>query len=122
MIIDVSIAQGGCVETSRPTSHSDPIFVRHDVVHYCVPNMTASVARTASHALNNSILPWILQVARIGIDEALRKYLCLRTGTYLYHGRSTSKALSDLFDFEYTEIDSGANLDNRLIKEGAGDR
>jgi alanine dehydrogenase len=122
VILDVSIDQGGCVATSRPTTLSSPTYVQHGVTHYCVPNIPASVARTASHALNNSILPWILQVARMGMDEALRKYPCLKKGTYLYHGRSTSKALSDLLDFEHTEIDSDVNLGIHPTMKGAGNR
>ncbi len=89
VVLDVSIDQGGCVETSRPTTLSAPTFVKHGVIHYCVPNITACVARTASHAINNSVLPWVLQVSRLGIDEALARYTCLQKGTYLRNGEST---------------------------------
>ncbi|MFQ5641839.1 MAG: alanine dehydrogenase [bacterium] len=104
VIIDVSIDQGGCVATSRPTALSSPTYVKNGVIHYCVPNIPSSVARTASHALNNSVLPWVLQVARLGLDTALKKYSCLQKGTYLYRGQSTLKSLSDLFDLEYQDL------------------
>lgn len=104
IIIDVSIDQGGCVETSRPTTLSTPTFVKHGVTHYCVPNMTSSVARSASHAMNNSVLPWVLQVARMGMDTALKKYSCLQNGTYLYQGQSTSRAISDFFSLDFVDI------------------
>ncbi len=104
VIIDVSIDQGGCVETSRPTTLSSPTYIHDGVIHYCVPNIPASVARTASHALNNSILPWVEHVAKMGIDAAIKKFSCLQSGTYLYRGQSTSKSLSDMFGFELMEI------------------
>ncbi len=103
VIIDVSIDQGGCFETSRPTRLSSPIFKQHGVIHYCVPNITASVARTASHALNNSILPWVLQVAKLGMPSALKKFSCLRSGTYLFEGKVALKPLSELLDIELKE-------------------
>ena len=104
VIIDVAIDQGGCVETSRPTTLSFPNYVQDGVIHYCVPNIPSSVARTASHALNNSILPWVQQVARRGMDTTLKKYSCLQSGTYLYQGHSTLKSLSDLFGLEHREM------------------
>lgn len=104
VILDVSIDQGGCVATSRPTTLSYPTFVQYGVIHYCVPNIPASVARTASHALNNSVLPWILQVARLGMDQALGKFACLQKGVYLYKGQSTQKSISDLFELEFQNL------------------
>ncbi len=104
--IDVAIDQGGCIETSRPTTLSSPVFVEDGVIHYCVPNITASVARTASHALNNSILPWIMQVSRIGLEKVFQKYSCLRKGAYFYRGHATSKSLAELFELEYTDLQS----------------
>ena len=70
VIVDVSIDQGGCVETSRPTTLSDPVFVRHGVVHYCVPNMTAAVGRTATAALTNAMVPYLLETANTGIEKS----------------------------------------------------
>lgn len=105
VIIDVSIDQGGCIETSRPTTLSSPTYVKHGVTHYCVPNIPASVARAASHAMNNSVLPWVLQICRIGFEAALQKYSCLQSGIYLYRGEITLKSLSDLFGYEHKEIE-----------------
>jgi alanine dehydrogenase len=86
VIIDFSIDQGGCVESSRPTTHRDPIFYDEGVVHYCVPNVTARVARTASHALTNAVLPYLLDVGRLGVDEALQSNRPLRRGLHVYRG------------------------------------
>jgi alanine dehydrogenase len=87
VIIDVSIDQGGCVETSRPTSLDAPTFVAHGVVHYCVPNMTANIPRTASRALVNAALPYIESLADRGLEGALRHDPGLAAGVYLYRGR-----------------------------------
>jgi alanine dehydrogenase len=69
VIIDVSIDQGGCVETSRPTMHDNPTFIEENVVHYCVPNIPSLVARTASHVFLNCAIPYILEIANNGIEE-----------------------------------------------------
>jgi alanine dehydrogenase len=86
VILDISIDQGGCVETSRPRTPDDPTFVVHDVVHYCVPNMTANVARTASRALADALMIPIGAVADLGLPHAFRDLPGLRAGTYLYRG------------------------------------
>ena len=86
VIIDVSIDQGGCVETSRPTTPDDPTFILHDVVHYCVPNMTASVARTASRALSDALLAPVGAMAAEGIEKALAADPGLAAGVSLYRG------------------------------------
>lgn len=114
VILDVSIDQGGCIETSRPTTLSAPTFVEYGVIHYCVPNIPATVARTASHALNNAVLPWVQQVARLGMEESLRRYPCLQKGVYLYRGHSTVKAVSELFELAHTEVVS-------LVREAGGE-
>ncbi len=103
--IDVAIDQGGCIETSRPTTLSSPVFVETGVIHYCVPNITACVARTASHALNNSILPWVTQASRIGLEKALKKYYCLQKSAYIYQGKVTSKSIAELFEMDYTDLE-----------------
>ena len=86
-VIDVSIDQGGCVETSRPTTLRDPTFVKHGVIHYCVPNFTALVARTASRALSNVIRPYLLQLADaprcLHCDEALREAVVVHRGEFV---------------------------------------
>ncbi len=87
VVIDISIDQGGCVETSRPTTQENPTFVAHGVVHYCVPNLTSNIARTASRALTNAALPYVADLADKGLDGALREDPGLAEGVYLYRGR-----------------------------------
>jgi alanine dehydrogenase len=91
VIVDLSIDQGGCVETSRPTTLDSPTFVVHDVVHYCVPNMTANIARTASRALANAVLPTLRDLLSKGLDGALRDDPGLAAGVYLYRGRMVNE-------------------------------
>ncbi len=86
VIIDVSIDQGGCIETSRPTSLDRPTFVAHNVVHYCVPNMTANIARTASRALSNAAISYVESLSCDGLDAALRNDPGLASGVYMYRG------------------------------------
>jgi len=87
-LVDVGIDQGGIAETSRPTSHSDPIYVEEGVVHYCVPNMPAACARTASFALERAVLPFVLQLSRNRLDNALR------TGVQVKEGKLTHEQLA----------------------------
>ena len=105
VIIDLSIDQGGCVETSRPTTLSDPIFTKHGVIHYCVPNIPSSVARTASHALNNVIAPFVEDVGENGIDS-FRHNHALRRGVYLFSGHCTHEELAGLLGCEYRDLNS----------------
>ena len=110
VILDVSIDQGGCIETSRPTTHSDPIFVRHGVIHYGVPNIPALVARTASHALNNVILPFLQQVVEQGTGAYVANS-ALRRGIYLFEGQCTQPNVAKLYGWPAFQID-------HLIKRG----
>jgi alanine dehydrogenase len=71
VIMDVSIDEGGCVETSRPTTHEHPIYIEEGILHYCVPNMPGAVARTATHAFVNSAMPYITEMAALGTDAIL---------------------------------------------------
>lgn len=89
VVIDMSIDQGGCVETSRPTQHDDPTFVAEEVIHYCVPNVPGVVGRTATHAFLNAAWPYILQVIDDGVDTALKTNAALRRGTVLRAGLMT---------------------------------
>lgn len=91
VIIDVSIDQGGCVETSRPTTLDDPTYVLHGVVHYCVGNMTANIPRTASRALANASLEYIEEIASRGLDAALREDAGLAAGVYLWRGEMVNE-------------------------------
>jgi alanine dehydrogenase len=106
VIIDVSIDQGGCVATSHPTTLSAPTFVQHGVTHYCVPNIPAAVARTASHALNNSVLPWVLEVAEEGLEKTLHGISSLRKGVYAFNGQCTQQTVAKLIDYDYQDIEA----------------
>jgi alanine dehydrogenase len=97
VIVDVSIDQGGCVETSRPTTLDDPVYVEKGVTHYCVPNMTSAVARTASLALTGALLPSVRALARSGIETALANNRGLAAGTYIYRGALVSEAVARSF-------------------------
>lgn len=106
VIVDTVIDQGGCVATSEPTTHSDPIFKKHGVFHYCVPNIPSNVARTATHALNNVLVPYLLAIGDAGgIQECLWKNSALRNGTYIYKKHLTKKSLAKLFEMPYREIE-----------------
>lgn len=104
VIVDVSIDQGGCVETSRPTTLDDPTFLVHGVVHYCVPNMTASIARTASRALAHAAIPYLLQLAGKGLDRALAEDAGLAAGTSLFRGKVVQRTLGQALGVEVTPI------------------
>jgi alanine dehydrogenase len=94
LIMDLSIDQGGCVETSRPTLHSTPTFVEEGVIHYCVPNMTGVIGRTATHALNNATWPFVQQITRLGLDEAIRVSPALAAGVNTRDGKVVNQALA----------------------------
>jgi len=89
VIVDVAIDQGGCVETSRPTTHADPTYVVDGVVHYCVTNMPGAVPRTSTYALNNATLPHVIALADLGYREALRRDANLRAGLNVHQGMVT---------------------------------
>ena len=95
VVVDVAIDQGGCFETSRPTSHSDPTYIVDDVVHYCVTNMPGAVARTSTRALNNATLPFALALADKGYRQALADDPHLRNGLNIHQGRVTYQAVAD---------------------------
>ncbi len=106
VVIDVSIDQGGCFDTSEVTSHENPVFTKHDVIHYCVPNISSRVARTASYALSNIFSTLLLKIANSG---GLRKYIWekngVREGIYIYKGRLTNKHISNRFDIPFKDIE-----------------
>ncbi len=104
VIIDVSIDQGGCVETSRPTTIDDPVFVHHGVVHYCVPNMTAAVPRTASAALTNTVLPYLMYIGERGMHQALREHAGLAKGVCTFSGGCTHPAVAKVFDLQHRHL------------------
>ncbi|MGM0545845.1 MAG: alanine dehydrogenase [Bacteroidota bacterium] len=106
VIVDTVIDQGGCIATSHATTHSKPTYIKHDVIHYCVPNIPSNVARTATYALNNVIVPYLLAIGDAGgIRECLWSNTALRNGTYVYKKHLTKKSLSKIFDMPYREIE-----------------
>jgi alanine dehydrogenase len=106
VIIDVSIDQGGCFETSRITNHNNPTFLKHGVVHYCVPNIASRVSRTASFALSNIFSPILLEMGeRGGCRELIKDDPGFRSGVYIYKGTLTSEVLGKVFNLKYKTIE-----------------
>lgn len=105
VIIDVSIDRGGCFETSEITSHQQPTFVKHGIIHYCVPNIPSGFARTASQAISNVLMPLLLSVSDAGgVEEMVWHDFNLRNGIYMYKGYLTNFYLSQRFDLKYTDL------------------
>jgi alanine dehydrogenase len=105
VIIDVSIDQGGCFETSEVTNHSKPVFRKHGVIHYCVPNIASRVSRTASYALSTIFAPILINIGEEGgVENMLRKDGGVRNGVYIYNGVLTSQVLGDMFKLPYKDI------------------
>jgi alanine dehydrogenase len=96
VILDFSIDQGGCLETSRPTTHQDPIYVEDDVIHFCVPNVSGVVARTATHAYLNAAWPFVEQLASEGIVGASEQNAALRRGVAFQAGQVLNSSLARL--------------------------
>ena len=106
VIIDVSIDQGGCFETSVVTNHNEPIYTKHGVIHYCVPNIASNVSRTASYALSNILTPILKNAAKVGAIENLLKYdEGIRKGAYLYKGTLTKDFIAQKFDLKFTDLE-----------------
>ena len=106
VIIDVSIDKGGCFETSRMTSHENPTFVHHDVIHYCVPNIASSVSGTASQALSNILAPFILGVVSDGgLVPSIRSSNIVKSGIYMYKGVITHQGIAEERGLSYKELD-----------------
>ena len=101
VIIDVAIDQGGCVATSRPTTHSDPTYLIDDVVHYCVTNMPGAVGRTSTFALCNVTLPWALRIVNRGLLNAAETFAPVARAINIYEGEVTNKAVAATFDLPY---------------------
>jgi alanine dehydrogenase len=106
VIVDVAIDQGGCFETSKPTTHSNPIYTIDDVIHYCVANMPGGVARTSTLALTNATLPYALQIANKGWRQAMIDNREIRRGANVIDGHITYEGVAQAFDMECTSIDS----------------
>jgi len=104
VIVDVAVDQGGCIETTRPTTHQKPTYVEEEVLHYCVPNMPGAVGRTSTYALANVTLPYVLKLAAQGYREACRDDLALRRGVNIHRGAVTNRAVAETFGLPYTEF------------------
>lgn len=110
VVVDVAIDQGGCFETSRPTTHSDPTFVVDGIVHYCVANMPGAVPRTSSFALNNATLPYILKLANMGWMRALRTDSGLLKGLNVHEGHVCIEAVAKAHGLQYTRVEQIVEL------------
>ena len=102
VIVDVAVDQGGCIETTRPTTHSNPTYVVDGVLHYCVANMPGAVPRTSTFALNNQTMPYVLQLANDGLN-AVRKSPSLQRGLNTFQGHVTYEGVAESFGMEYAE-------------------
>jgi len=100
--VDISIDQGGCAETSRPTTHLQPIYLEEDVVHYCVTNMPASVPHTSTYALTNSTLSYGLELANRGFPQALARNKALAKGLNVHDGKITHEGVANAFNLPLT--------------------
>ncbi|MGN6207248.1 alanine dehydrogenase [Asticcacaulis sp.] len=101
VLVDIAIDQGGCFETSHPTTHQDPIFIVDGIVHYCVANMPGAVARTSTLALNNATLPFVLKMARMGVSAALAADPHLKAGLNIAGGRITYQAVAEALNLPF---------------------
>lgn len=104
VIVDVAIDQGGCVETSYPTTISNPTFIKHNIIHYCVPNIPALVSRTASYGLTNASIEYILNIADNGLSNALLGDIGLSKGVCTYNGSCSNEIIADTFDLEFRRL------------------
>ncbi len=106
VIVDVSIDQGGCFETSRPTHHNNPVFIEHGVTHYCVPNIASRVPHTASMSLNNFLTPLLLNIGEAGgVTQYVKKDNAFNKGVYIFNGTLTNKQIGERFDLRYRDLD-----------------
>jgi alanine dehydrogenase len=105
VICDVAIDQGGCVETARPTTHSDPVYSIDGVTHYCVANMPGAVPITSTKALTNATLPYVEQIAELGLREAVARDRSLARGVNVLDGKITYEAVADAHNLDYTPLD-----------------
>jgi alanine dehydrogenase len=100
VIVDVSIDQGGCIETSKPTKHSDPVYVKHGITHYCVTNMPGAYPRTSTIALTNATLPYLLRLANNGFDKEIKEDIGFAKGVNTYKGFVTYKPVAEALDMD----------------------
>jgi alanine dehydrogenase len=110
VLVDIAIDQGGCAETSRPTTHADPTYVVDGVVHYCVANMPGAVARTSTFALNNATLPFAVALANKGYRRALADDIHLRHGLNIHEGKVTYRAVAEALKLKFTPAEEALGL------------
>jgi len=106
VVVDVAVDQGGCIETCKPTTHENPTFIVDDVVHYCVANMPGAVPFTSTVALTNATLPYAIQLADLGWQEACRRNNALKKGLNIAAGKVVYKGVAEAFGLEYQEVES----------------
>ena len=106
VVVDVSVDQGGCIETCKPTTHENPTFVVDGVLHYCVANMPGAVPHTSTLALTNATLPYAVEIANKGFEAAVKTNNELKLGLNMVDGKITYKGVADAFGFEYHEVDT----------------
>ena len=111
VVADISIDQGGCFTTSRMTTHSHPSFMAHDVIHYCVGNMPGAVPRTSTFALANATLPYAVEIAELGLKEAVRRNASLARGVNTVEGRVTSRPVAEAHGLEYEPLEHVLPID-----------
>jgi alanine dehydrogenase len=104
VLVDIAIDQGGCFETSHPTTHADPVFEVDGIIHYCVANMPGAVARTSAFALNNVTLPFVMKIAKLGAIEALRRDPHLANGLNVSNGKIRHQAVAEALDLKYEPV------------------
>ena len=104
VLVDIAIDQGGCFETSHPTTHADPVFTVEGVIHYCVANMPGAVARTSAFALNNATLPFALEIANLGAEEAMKADPHLAMGLNVSGGKIRHEAVAEALDLPYEPV------------------
>lgn len=112
VMVDVAIDQGGCFETSRPTTHEDPVYEVDGIIHYCVTNMPGAVARTSTIALTNATLPFALALANKGLKKALQDDPHLRNGLNVHAGKITAKPVADALGLEYVEAEQALQIES----------
>jgi len=106
VVVDTVIDQGGCIETSHPTTISNPVFFEQGIVHYCVPNIPSTVARTSTYALNNVLVPFLIEIGdEGGVEQALWSNVALRNGAYVYKKHVTKKTLAKQYNLPHRDID-----------------
>jgi len=106
VIVDVAVDQGGCVETTHPTTHSNPTFLVDDVIHYCVANMPGAVPRTSTYALSNATLPYAVKLANMGAEAAIQASPALAKGVNTYKGKITYPSVAEAFGLKHTPLET----------------